>query len=67
MRGFVTGGSGWIGSGVVPELIGAGHEVAALARSDTSAAALAAAGRRLSRAASTTSMSWVRLQLRPTA
>ncbi|MGH9108948.1 MAG: NAD-dependent epimerase/dehydratase family protein, partial [Acidimicrobiales bacterium] len=49
MRVFVTGGSGWIGYAVVPELVGAGHEVAALARSETSAAALAAAGAKVVR------------------
>jgi nucleoside-diphosphate-sugar epimerase len=49
MKIFVTGASGWIGSAVVPELIGAGHEVTGLARSDASAQALAKAGAQVER------------------
>ncbi|WP_421377185.1 SDR family oxidoreductase [Paraburkholderia sp. DD10] len=49
MQVFVTGGTGHVGSYLIPDLIAAGHEVVALARSDASAAAASALGARVRR------------------
>jgi uncharacterized protein YbjT (DUF2867 family) len=49
MHVLVTGGTGHIGSYIIPELVAAGHKVTGLARSDGSAAAVSALGAKVRR------------------
>ena len=49
MKVFLTGANGFIGSALIPELIGAGHEVLGLSRSDEGAKKISSAGAQVHR------------------
>jgi nucleoside-diphosphate-sugar epimerase len=49
MRIFVTGATGWVGSAIVKDLLGAGYQVLGLTRSENGAQALSAAGAEIHR------------------
>lgn len=64
MKVFITGGTGFVGSAVVQELVANGFEVVGLARSETSAQKLISWGAQPVRGSLTSFQRWRRLLLR---